>query len=151
MNIPATRFRKLIAVTTCVTLVASLSAVILVRAQPAAEEDDPRFTGASTSLDTDGLGVSHRWFEAGARSAWHRHTGGQLLFVEEGRARTQKRGAAMHEMSAGDSDYTSPRVEHWHGAAPDTHFVQVATRIGDGSEWATEWLEKVTDEEYDGH
>ena len=90
--------------------------------------------------------MSHRWFEPGARTAWHRHVEGQLLFVEKGRARVQKRGGALREMSVGDSDYTPPNVDHWHGAVPDQEFYQVALGFGE----ATDWLEKVSDEQYNG-
>lgn len=106
----------------------------------------PRFTGSSTSLDTEGLRISRRHFEPGARSAWHRHTHGQLLFVVQGRARTQKRGQPLQELSTGESDYTGPNVEHWHGAVPDTEFVQVAVSFGEG----IDWFDLVTDEEYNG-
>lgn len=109
-------------------------------------KDDPRFTGLSTSLEATGLSVSRRRFEPGARSAWHFHDHGQLLFVEEGRARTQKRGETLREMGVGESDYTPPRVQHWHGAARHEHFVQVAVGFGSG----ITWLEKTTDEEYNG-
>lgn len=108
--------------------------------------DDPRFTGVSTGLEPEGLTISRRRFEAGARSAWHFHDQGQLLFVEEGRARTQKRGQAMREMGPGESDYTQPKVQHWHGAAQNEHFIQVAVGFGSG----ITWLEKTTDEEYNG-
>ena len=54
--------------------------------------DDPRFTGISTVLDAKDLSAARRRFEPGARSAWHSHDNGQLLFVEKGRGRTQKRG-----------------------------------------------------------
>ena len=108
--------------------------------------DDPRFTGVSTRMEPTNLSVSRRRFDAGARSAWHHHDHGQLLYVEDGRARTQKRGQPLREMSPGDSDYTAPNVEHWHGAAPDEPFVQVNVGFGSG----ITWLEKVTDNEYDG-
>ena len=108
--------------------------------------DDPRFTGLSSSMDSDGLRVSRRRFEAGARSAWHSHTFGQLLHVEGGRARTQKRGQALREMGPGESDYTGPDIEHWHGAAPGEHFIQIAVGFGSG----TEWFDKTTDTEYNG-
>ena len=108
--------------------------------------DDPRFTGLSSSMDAEGLRVSRRRFEAGARSAWHSHTFGQLLYVEEGSARTQKRGQALREMGPGESDYTGPDVEHWHGAAPSEHFIQVAVGFGSG----IEWLDRTTDAEYGG-
>ena len=141
-----TRLRTALGNVAWSVLVFSLSALLIARAQQNQANDDPRFTGSSTSLDTEGLTVSHRRFEAGARSAWHRHTYGQLLFVEEGRARTQKRGAAMREMGVGESDYTRPNVDHWHGATPDMHFMQIALRFGEG----IEWFDKVTDEEYNG-
>jgi quercetin dioxygenase-like cupin family protein len=114
-------------------------------AAPAGNNAD-RFTGASRSLDTEGLRISHRWFEPGARTAWHRHVDGQLLFVEKGRARLQKRGGPMRELAAGESDYTPPNVDHWHGAVPDQEFFQVA--VGFGEE--TQWLEKVSDAQYAG-
>lgn len=125
---------------------AGVSTYWIAHAQQSSPIDDPRFTGSSTALDTEGLRMTRRRFEAGARSAWHRHAGGQLLFVVEGRARTQQRGATLRELRAGDSDYTGPNIEHWHGAAPDTHFIQVAVSFGGD----TEWLEKVTDAEYAG-
>jgi quercetin dioxygenase-like cupin family protein len=114
--------------------------------QPAPSGDDPRFTGKSTSLESKDLGISRRRFEAGARSAWHSHDRGQLLFVEEGRARLQRRGEAMKELSQGESDYTRPNVAHWHGATPHEPLVQVA--VGFGGE--IRWTEKVTDAEYQG-
>jgi quercetin dioxygenase-like cupin family protein len=114
--------------------------------QPPPPGDDPRFTGKSETLEAKDLGVSRRRFEAGARSAWHTHDRGQLLFVEEGRARLQRRGESMRELDRGESDYTAANVAHWHGATPHEPFVQVA--VGFGGE--TRWMEKVTDEEYSG-
>jgi 4-carboxymuconolactone decarboxylase len=131
----------------CFVAIFILSVDRIARAQqPQASGAAARFTGESRSLDTEGLRISHRWFEAGARTAWHRHTHGQLLFVEAGRARVQRRGGAMREMGVGESDYTPPAVDHWHGAVPDQEFTQVA--VGFGEE--TVWLELVTDEQYQG-
>jgi quercetin dioxygenase-like cupin family protein len=109
--------------------------------QPA---EDPHFTGKTTVMDGKDLSVARRRFEAGARAAWHSHDKGQLLMVEEGRLRTQKRGQAVKELGAGESDYTGPNVVHWHGAAPGQAVVQI--NVGFGGE--TKWLEKVTDAEY---
>jgi quercetin dioxygenase-like cupin family protein len=108
--------------------------------------DDPHFTGLSTTMESKDLSTGRRRFEAGARSAWHTHERGQLIFVEQGRARTQKRGQPIREMDVGESDYTGPNIEHWHGAAPDQPFVQVS--VGWGG--ATNWLQRTTDEEYSG-
>lgn len=129
----ANRVKSACAAAAWSALVASLAVYWVARAQQV--DDGPRFTGESTSLDAEGLRVSHRRFEAGARSAWHAHAFGQLLFVQRGRARTQQRGAMMREMEVGESDYTEPMVEHWHGAAPDSEFVQVAVSFGEGIEW----------------
>lgn len=108
--------------------------------------DDPRFTGLSTVLDAKDLSAARRRFEPGARSAWHSHDNGQLLYVEQGRMRTQKKGQAVKELGVGESDYTGPNVVHWHGAVPSTALIQV--NVGFGGE--TRWLQKVTDAEYNG-
>ena len=103
-------------------------------------------TGETSVLESTGVGVSRRRFEAGARSNWHSHAYGQLIFVQEGRARTQERGESIHELSQGDSEYALPDVEHWHGAAFDEAFVQVAVGFGRG----ITRLKPVSDEQYRG-
>ena len=108
--------------------------------------DDPRFTGKSDALESKDLSLSRRRFDPGARSAWHSHEKGQLIYVEEGRARTQKKGQPIRELAVGDSDYTGPHIVHWHGAVPQTHFVQVAVSFGG----EITWMERVTDAEYSG-
>ena len=112
--------------------------------QPPAPGDDPRFTGISTVLEGKDLSVARRRFEPGARSAWHSHDNGQLLYVEQGRMRTQKKGQPVKELGVGESDYTAAAVVHWHGAVPATHLIQV--NVGFGGE--TRWMQKVTDAEY---
>lgn len=132
----------------CLGALLGVCAYWAVHAQQAASTDEARFTGASRALEAEGWRVSHRWFEAGARTAWHRHAGGQVLFVEAGRARVQERGGALRELAVGETHYTQPNVEHWHGATPDAEFRQVALSRGDAAE--TAWLQKVTDAEYAG-
>jgi quercetin dioxygenase-like cupin family protein len=103
-----------------------------------------QITGTSTVLDGRDLSVARRRFEPGARTYWHSHDRGQLLYVEGGRMWTQKRGQARRELGPGESDYTGPNVEHWHGATPSSHLIQV--NVGFGG--ATRWLEAVPDAEY---
>ena len=112
----------------------------------AADLEAARFTGKSTVLQPEGVGATRRRFEAGARTAWHSHPNGQLLFVQEGRLRLQRRGQAIKEIGQGESDFTGPNVAHWHGAAASTPLTHVA--VGFGGE--TKWLDKVTDDEYAG-
>jgi quercetin dioxygenase-like cupin family protein len=86
-------------------------------------------------------------FEPGARSAWHTHPKGQLLIVTAGIGRIQQAGGRIEEIRAGDTIWTPPGVKHWHGASPDvamTHLSLVESLDGK----AVEWLEKVTDAEY---
>ena len=111
--------------------------------QPAAQ---PLFTGTSTPMDGKDLSSARRKFEPGARTYWHSHTNGQLLLVEDGRMRLQKRGQAMRELGVGESDYSGPNVVHWHGATPDKALVQI--NVGFGGE--TKWMEAVSDAAYQG-
>jgi quercetin dioxygenase-like cupin family protein len=97
-------------------------------------------------MESKDLSVARRRFEPGARSFWHSHDNGQLLYVEQGRMRTQKRGQKMRELGVGESDYTGPNMEHWHGAAPQTHLIQV--NVGFGG--AAKWLEEVSEAQYSG-
>jgi quercetin dioxygenase-like cupin family protein len=111
-----------------------------------AMQDDPRFTGKSIVMDGKELSAARRSFEAGARTAWHSHDNGQLLMVEDGRMRTQKKGGPIKELGKGESDYTGAKVVHWHGAVPGQALIQI--NVGFGGE--TRWMEKVTDVEYNG-
>lgn len=112
--------------------------------QPAAGQ--ALFTGKSELIDSKDLSVARRSFEPGARSYWHSHEKGQLLLVERGRMRVQHRGQAMREIGAGETDYTGPAVEHWHGAIPNQELIQIYVNFTG----PTKWLEAVGDEEYAG-
>ncbi len=129
----------------CVAAFVGVCAFWIAQAQQ--NTDAARFTGVSRALEAEGWRLSRRSFEPGARTAWHRHPGGQLLFVESGRARLQERGGTLRELAMGESHYTG-NVEHWHGATPDAEFRQVALSRGDAGE--TAWLEHVTDAQYQG-
>jgi quercetin dioxygenase-like cupin family protein len=125
-------------------LVASTYWVGEAQQPPAAGANDPRFTGKTTVMEGKDLSVARRRFEPGARTAWHSHDNGQLLLVEEGRLRTQKKGQAVKELGVGESDYTGPNLVHWHGAAAAQALVQI--NVGFGGE--TKWMDPVTDAEY---
>ena len=111
-----------------------------------AQQNPALFTGKSVVMDGKDLSAARRSFEAGARTYWHSHDNGQLLLVEDGRMRTQKKGGPIKELGKGESDYTGPKIVHWHGATPGLALTQI--NIGFGGE--TKWLEQVTDAEYNG-
>src|ERR1700712_249088 len=86
-----------------------------------------------------------------ARTAWHSHAVGQYLHITEGTAFVQERGGNKETLKPGDTIYTAPGVEHWHGASPDSFMVHLAiweAPAVDTGEPETNWLEHVTDEEY---
>lgn len=86
-------------------------------------------------------------FEKGARTNWHKHSGGQILLVTAGEGRYQEKGKEIQILKAGDVVKIPPNVEHWHGAAPDSEFahISIEPNIPDNE---TIWLEPVTDEQY---
>jgi len=114
-------------------------------ATPAANED-ANFTGKAFRIESKGYGLSRRGFEAAARSNWHVHEGGQLLFVEEGRMRVQVEGQKMKELGKGESAYLPGGVAHWHGAVPAQAATQLSVTFGPG----VKWMEKVVDDQYSG-
>ena len=88
-------------------------------------------------------------FEPGARTNWHKHPLGQTLYVVSGTGRTQSWGGPLREIHAGDVVWIPPHEKHWHGAGPGTTMVHVAMHEAlDGKH--VEWLEKVTDAQYNG-
>jgi quercetin dioxygenase-like cupin family protein len=88
-------------------------------------------------------------FEPGARTAWHTHPFGQNLIVTAGCGRVQRWGCSMEEIRPGDVVWISPGEKHWHGAAPTTAMTHIAIQEQlDGK--AADWLEHVTDEQYQG-
>jgi len=129
-----------------IILAISLAAIGIATAIAQQPGTTPQFTGTSTPMDGKDLSAARRSFEAGARSYWHSHDNGQLLFVEKGTMRTQKRGEKMRELKTGESDYTAPNVVHWHGAAPNEPLVQINVGFSGGSKW----YEAVTDDQYNG-
>ena len=106
---------------------------------------DPLFS-ANDSAPFSGAYVT---FEPGARSAWHIHPTGQHLLVTAGVGRTQQWGGPIEEIKAGDVIWCPPKVKHWHGASPTTAMTHIAI-TGTANGRNVEWLEKVTDEQYNG-
>lgn len=131
-----------------VVFIATVSSGWVSRAQqpPAPPPASPNYTGQTSNVDQAGMLAGRRRFEAGARSSWHTHPAGQLLFVEEGRLRLQRRGEPIRELGPHQSDFTAANVPHWHGAAPTSHVIQASLSFGG----IGPWLEPVTDKEYLG-
>ena len=95
-------------------------------------------------------GVFRVLFEPGARTNWHTHPEGQILYVVTGTGRAQKEGEKVVEIGPGDVVYFAPEEKHWHGAGPDTFMVHVAVNPAAQTDGGTSWMEPVTDERYAG-
>lgn len=92
--------------------------------------------------------VSCVHFTPGARTAWHSHALGQTLHITEGVALLGTRDGKLIEVHPGQTVYTPPGEEHWHGATPADFMVHLAMLEGVGDGDGTTWLEHVTDEQY---
>ena len=88
-------------------------------------------------------------FAPGSRSHWHSHRLGQTLHVIEGIALLGSRDGSVIEAHPGDTVYTAPGEEHWHGAAPERFMAHLILMEGDASDAPqTDWAEQVTDDAY---
>lgn len=86
-----------------------------------------------------------------ARSHWHSHRLGQVLRILEGVALLGSRDGTVIEAHPGDTIYTAPGEEHWHGAVPDRFMAHLVLMEGDGDEAPqTVWGEAVADSAYEG-
>jgi len=118
-----------------------------------AEPLDPaNFTGQGTLMRMLGVCESPAvnaytvTFEAGTRTAWHTHTGTQLLLVTAGTCRFQNDGAPVQEAGVGSVISIGPGERHWHGATPHGPATHVALNV----DATTDWFEKVSEEQYVG-
>ncbi len=106
---------------------------------------DPLFTAP----DPARVGGAHVTFEPGARTAWHTHPLGQTLIVTSGCGRAQSWGQPIQELRPGDVVWFAPGENHWHGAAPANAMTHIAIQERlDGK--SVDWLEHVSDEQYQG-
>lgn len=109
------------------------------------------FTGKSylQPITTEnGVPMYNVTFEPKCRNNWHiHHKGGQILLVTQGRGWYQEWGKEPRELHPGDVVNIPAEVKHWHGAAKDSWFTHIAVEVpSEGG--SNEWLEPVTDEEY---
>jgi quercetin dioxygenase-like cupin family protein len=116
---------------------------------PYQEGDAARFTGRvwlSPGLSASGgTGMSVVHFSAGARTHWHTHPGGQLLYGVSGHGRVRSRGGQGHVLVPGDIVSIPPGEWHWHGGGPGSPMAHVSVNLGGAPEWGA----PVADQEYD--
>jgi quercetin dioxygenase-like cupin family protein len=106
------------------------------------------FTGAvwnSRPIEGDGgLTMIAVQFSPGARSDWHRHPAGQVLYGVSGSGIVQTEEGEAVEITPGDVVFAPPGEMHWHGARPDSPMMHLSLT----TQGPADWLGKVTDQEY---
>lgn len=102
-------------------------------------------------LTTEGVGIGNVTFEPGCRNNWHIHHaksgGGQILLVTGGEGWYQEWGKPAQALKTGDVVVIPANTKHWHGASKDSWFAHLSVEVP-GVETSNEWLEPVSDEEY---
>lgn len=89
-------------------------------------------------------------FEPGCRNNWHIHHGArQILICVGGEGWYQEWGKPAVALKTGDVIEIPEGVKHWHGAKKDSWFQHLATHVQTGGEESNEWLEPVSDMQYD--
>lgn len=112
------------------------------------------FTGNSylAPVSSEQVAIANVTFEPRCRNNWHIHHascgGGQMLIGVAGCGWYQEEGKPAQEIRPGTVIHIPANVKHWHGAAADSWFAHLAFEI-EGEDTGNEWLEPVTDEEYD--
>ena len=94
------------------------------------------------------LSASSVHFTPGARTAWHTHPNGQIIFVTEGVGLTQRRGGPVEVIRPGDRVFFEPGEDHWHGAAPTRFMTHLAMLDVDDKGTSATWGDHVSDTEY---
>lgn len=97
------------------------------------------------------VAVANVTFEPKCRNNWHIHRaksgGGQMLIGVAGRGWYQEEGKPAVEILPGTVIHIPAGVKHWHGAASDSWFAHLAFEVA-GEETSNEWLEPVSDDDY---
>lgn len=103
-------------------------------------------------ISKEQISFSNVTFEPRCRNNWHIHHatkgGGQMIVCVAGKGWYQEEGKPAVQMLPGDVINIPANVKHWHGAAADSWFAHLAFGVP-GENTSNEWLEPVSDEEYD--
>ncbi len=105
-----------------------------------------RYVSLSDSLNSTMALVT---FDAGVRTNWHIHPGGQIIMVMYGPGYYQEKGKPRQIIHKGDVIKCTRGIAHWHGASPNGEFAHLVA-AADTRQAEVTWLQKVTEEEYNG-
>jgi quercetin dioxygenase-like cupin family protein len=98
--------------------------------------------------DTNTHGGAYVTFEPSARTNWHSHPAGQHIIVTSGVGYYQAWGEEIKVIKAGDVVWVPVGLKHWHGASKDIAMTHLVVTSVDEKGENVEWLEPVSDEQY---
>lgn len=103
-------------------------------------------------LSKEQMTIANVTFEPRCRNNWHIHHatsgGGQILICIAGEGWYQEWGKPAQRLKPGDIVNIPTGIKHWHGASTNSWFAHLAVEVN-GENTSNEWLEPVSDEEYD--
>lgn len=103
-------------------------------------------------LSKEQMNIANVTFEPRCRNNWHIHHatsgGGQILICIAGEGWYQEWGKPAQRLKPGDIVNIPTGIKHWHGASTNSWFAHLAVEVN-GENTSNEWLEPVSDEEYD--
>jgi len=120
---------------------------------PTAKRDE-KFTGdvyvnpICKGEDPSRMIVSLVRFTPGAHTYWHSHALGQILHVTDGIGLVATCDGTVIQMRQGDTVYTPPGEDHWHGATATNMMCHLSMFEGIGDSDGVTWHKPVTDDEY---
>ena len=104
-----------------------------------------------TKKEQSSLSLTNVTFEPGCRNNWHIHhatkDGGQILICIAGFGWYQEEGKDAISLEPGTVIVIPANVKHWHGGKKDSWFSRIALEVP-GENTSNEWLEEVSDKEY---
>ena len=121
---------------------------------PTLKAPDERFTGdvylnmIEAPTEPARLAAALVRFAPGARTNWHSHALGQVLYITDGVGLVGTRDGSVARVSSGQTLKCPAGEEHWHGATDTTLMAHIALVVGDGNGDGTTWLEPVADKQY---
>ena len=109
------------------------------------------FLNPLTDLKNGQFPLFNVTFEPGCHNNWHIHHadkgGGQILICTAGEGWYQEEGKPARELKEGTVIVIPPNVKHWHGAKKDSWFSHISLEVP-GDNTSNEWLDAISDEEY---
>lgn len=144
-----------IALLLCTASTAHAQTIVRADEAPAKPGPAATFTGTVTvrmtaeAIAPGQAGAAVVSFQPGARTNWHTHPAGQILYVTQGCGWVQEEGSPVTRICTGDTIHSAPGTRHWHGATDKEGMRHLAvTEMVAGK--AVDWLEPVTAAQYHG-